>query len=146
MNREVSAMRRPVVVSLVAVVALALIGIGGVAFAGTSPRATVPTKTVAISASKCAGGKSYCFKPGPLTVKRGTKVVWKNMTIAPHTVTRCTAAMCGVSGGTGKQAGFHSPTINPGKAYAFKFTKPGTYRYFCAVHGYSVMHGTITVR
>jgi plastocyanin len=139
-------MRRKFVLSLVAVVALALIGIGGVAFASTNPRATVPTKTVTISGSGCAGSQLFCYKPAPLTVKRGTRVVWKNNTASPHTVTRCTPSTCGVSGGTGKQAGFHSPTIARGKTFAFKFTKPGTYRYFCQVHGYATMHGTITVR
>ena len=88
----------------------------------------------------------FCYKPAPLTVKRGTKIVWKNNTTTPHTVTRCTAAMCGVNGGTGKQTGLKSPTIGRGKTYSFVFRKPGTYRYFCQFHGYAAMHGTITVR
>jgi len=138
-------MRRPFITCLVAVTAVSLVALGGVAFAATS-RATPLTKTVTIAQTKCAGGNLYCYKPGPLTVKRGTKVVWKNVSATAHTVTRCSVAACGVNGGTGKQTGFHSKTINPGKTYAFIFRKPGTYRYDCIFHGYAAMHGTITVR
>jgi hypothetical protein len=73
-------------------------------------------------------------------------VVWKNTTQAPHTVSRCTVAACGVSGGTGKDPKFDSPIIDPGKTFAFTFHGAGTYRYYCMVHGYAVMHGIITVR
>jgi len=138
-------MRRHFIVPLVAVTALSLLALGGVAFAGSS-RATPPTKTVVIAQSGCAGGKLFCYKPAPLTVKRGTKVVWKNATSSAHTVTRCTVAACGVNGGTGKQTGLHSKTINPGKTYAFIFRQPGTYRYDCIFHGYAAMHGTVAVR
>jgi plastocyanin len=104
-----------------------------------------PAKTVSITSSGCAGGKIFCYTPAALTVPSGTKVVWKNTTGAPHTVTRCTVAACGVSGGTGTDTHFGSPTINPGQTYAFTFQGAGTYRYYCAVHGYTVMHATVTV-
>jgi plastocyanin len=39
-----------------------------------------------------------------------------------------------------------SPSIAPHKTYAFTFTGLGTYRYYCKVHGFSVMHGTVTVK
>ena len=135
-------MRRPLIISLVAAVFAALLA-GGVAVAG--PNVTVPTKTVTITPAACPAAVEFCFKPGPLTVKPGTKVVWNNTSDTAHTVTRCTVALCGVSGGTGKDPNFHSPTIPPGKTFSFTFHKPGTYKYFCKVHGYSVMHGTITV-
>ena len=77
---------------------------------------------------------------------RHTKVVWENLSVAPHAVTRCSLALCGAAGGTGKDLNFRSPTVNPGKTFAFTFHKPGTYRYFCKVHGYPDMHATITVR
>jgi plastocyanin len=135
--------RRPTLIALSSVAVLVAATLGGFAVAGAS---TPKPRTVTISASKCPGGKQFCFKGGTVTVARATKVIWKNNTIAPHTVTRCTMSACHVSGGTGKQAGLNSPTINPGKTYAFTFRKPGTYRFYCAVHGYPVMHGTITVR
>ena len=63
-----------------------------------------------------------------------------------HTVTRCTPAACsGASGGTGTQTGFGSGTIAAGGKYAFAFRGKGTYVYYCSIHGYALMHGTITV-
>ena len=60
-------------------------------------------------------------------------------------MTRCTKKLCGVSGGTGTDPKLGSPMINGGKTYSFTFHHAGTYVYFCTVHGYFVMHGTITV-
>src|SRR5260370_10902013 len=42
-----------------------------------------------------------CYEPLALRVPRGTKVTWLDSSFAPHTVTRCTIAACGVSGATG---------------------------------------------
>jgi plastocyanin len=125
----------------VALVISAVVGVVAVA-AGSAPA----PQTVTITASKCPGGSEFCFKAATLTVAPSTKVVWKNTTQAPHTVSRCTVAACGVSGGTGKDPKFDSPIINPGKTFALTFHGVGTYRYYCMVHGYAVMHGIITVR
>ncbi len=137
-------MRRSMVIMLAVALLAAATAIGGWTVAGGA--ATVPTKAVAITSSRCAGGNLFCFKPASLTVTRGTKVVWKNMTQVAHTVTRCSPANCGVSGGTGTDPKLGSPFINPGRTFAFVFHHPGTYRYFCKVHGYAAMHGIITVR
>jgi len=137
-------MRRPLIIGVVAVAFVALLTAGSIAGAGSA--VVIPPKTVNITGTNCAGGAEFCFKPALLTVPRGTKVVWKNPTTAPHTVTRCSVVLCGVSGGTGADPNFKSPTINPGKSFSFTFHKPGTYRYFCKVHGFTVMHGTITVK
>ena len=102
-------------------------------------------KKVSITGTGCANGL-YCYKAATLTVKKGTKVVWSNGSGVIHNVRRCTKPQCGVNGGTGKQAGFGSPTIQPHKTYAFTFKMPGTYRYFCNIHGYGVMHGVVTVK
>jgi plastocyanin len=112
---------------------------------GVGGAATPPVKKVSITGTACANGL-YCYKPGPLTVKRGTKVVWTNTSGVIHNVRRCTKPQCGVTGGTGKQTGFGSPTLQPRKTYAFTFKMPGTYRYYCNIHGYGVMHGVITVK
>jgi plastocyanin len=134
-------MRRSIIVTLVALFAIAGITVG---VAAASPNVTAPpTKTVAIK----AGCSTYfCFKPAPLTIKHGTKVIWKNTSGVAHTVTRCTMAACHMNGGTGKQTGLKSKAIGNNKTYSFTFTKTGTYRYYCAIHGYATMHGTITVR
>jgi len=102
--------------------------------------------TVTITSSGCPGGRIFCFKPATLTVTSATKVIWKNTTVAPHTVTRCDLAHCGVSGGTGADPHLQSKTISPGHTFAFTFQYLGTYVYYCQVHGYAIMHGTITAR
>jgi len=108
--------------------------------------ATPPVKKVSMTATACPNGL-FCYKPAALTVKRGTKVVWTNNSGVIHTVTRCTKAQCGgLNGGTGKQTKFGSATVQPHKTYAFTFKMPGTYRYYCKIHGYGVMHGTVTVK
>jgi plastocyanin len=135
-------MRRSLVVPLVA----AFLGVMAVGSITVANAATPPTKTVTITGTACPKKTEFCYKSAALAVPRGTKVVWKNATQAPHTVTRCTVAQCHVNGGTGKDPAFHSPTINAGKTYSFTFKHPGTYVYFCQFHGYTVMHGTITVK
>lgn len=137
-------MRRSLVIAIVGTLSLAATASGGVAAATTS-RAT-PTMTVTITSSGCPGGKIFCFKPATLTVTRSTKVVWKNTTAALHTVTRCDIAHCGVSGGTGTDPHFQSPAIKPGQTFAVTFQHLGTDVYYCQVHGYAIMHATITVR
>lgn len=75
----------------------------------------------------------YAFVPATLTIKVRTQVVWSNDSNAPHTV----SSDSGV---------FNTPNplgINPGQTYAFTFTKPGTYPYYCNIHTY--MTGKIVV-
>src|SRR4051812_35962033 len=95
------------------VVAAAILGtsaVGNVAVAGSATATAKPTvtKTVTMTASGCAG-HLWCYKPAVLTVQRGTKVVWKNMTLVPHDMKRCSKATCSVSGGTGTDKKFNSP-------------------------------------
>ncbi len=115
---------------------------GGLVGAGASVGA-VPTKNVAISATCTA--TIYCFTPANVAIASGGTVTWKNTTVAPHSVSRCSTAACGVSGGTGTDTGFGSGFLSNLQTYSFTFHKTGTYTYYCMVHGYAVMHGTITV-
>jgi len=100
--------------------------------------------TVIIS-SHCA---AFCFVPDQLTVAVGDTVSWVNASGAEHTVTRCTPSACtGASGGTGTDASFGSADVAAasGTTFSHVFTEPGTYVYYCKIHGYALMHGTITV-
>ena len=137
-------MRRTV--SVAVAVALLLGGafaLGEGALGATTPP---PVKKIAITGTACANGL-YCYKPAAVTVRKGTKVAWTNASGVIHTVTRCTRAACnGTTGGTGRQTRLASPSIQPHKSYAFLFTGLGTYRYYCKVHGYGIMHGTVTVK
>jgi plastocyanin len=75
--------------------------------------------------------KSYAFSPQSLTIKPGTTVTWTNSDSVPHTV-------------TANDKSFDSGTLNSGGAYAFTFTEPGTYTYYCQIH--PSMKGTIIVQ
>lgn len=87
----------------------------------------------------------FCYKPASLTFSSGGRVKWTNKTTAPHTVTRCTVAACGVNGGTGTDPGPSSPILNTGNTYQLTFHGKGTYLYYCQIHGFATMLATITV-
>ncbi len=82
--------------------------------------------------------KNFAFSPGSISVRAGTTVMWTNdeASAVPHTVT---------SGTPNAPSGmFDSGTLNPGQTFQFTFTTPGTFAYFCRIHG-AAMTGTITV-
>jgi plastocyanin len=65
--------------------------------------------------------ENFSFVPPVLTVKVGTAVTWINHDDVPHTV-------------TGADNRFGSPALDTGDNFAFHFTTPGTYSYYCAIH------------
>jgi plastocyanin len=101
---------------------------------------------IVLNTKVCAATRQYCFAPDPRTVPAGTKMTWTNLSPAPHTITRCTLSACGVGGGTGIGSIPASGTVVPGGQYKATFTSPGTYVYYCKIHGYHAMHGTIIVQ
>jgi plastocyanin len=113
----------------------------------TSTQSSGASHTVTIDGSPNCGASDFCYNPPSLTVTAGDAVTWINNSDAPHTVTRCDTSACSGNGpGSGGQSGPSSSTINAnGGTYTFTFTSPGTYLYYCAIHGYAMMHGTITV-
>jgi plastocyanin len=80
-----------------------------------------PTKTVKIVNK---GSGTYAFSPTSVTVKVGTRVVWKNDTSAAHTVT------------SDKSKVFNLGPFNQGKSASYVFKKAGTYMYICSIHPY----------
>jgi LPXTG-motif cell wall-anchored protein len=62
-------------------------------------------------------------------------------------VVRCTPADCeGNGGGTGVDDDFSGIfALPPDTTFEVTFERPGTYTYHCSLHGYALMHGTITV-
>ena len=78
----------------------------------------------ALAATKTVGVHDSSFSPGRLTVKAGTKVVWKWRSSLPHNVT--------VTSGPRK---FHSKTQSSGSFTAIPHKK-GTYNIICTVHGF----------
>lgn len=127
MIRRICVMACATVLSLAAAAAPG--GTGTRASTTTAASASVKTDLITMG----VGCKStFCYVPGTMTVKAGTKVVWVNVSAAPHTVT-------GVSGGPS------SGVLLPGFPYSFTFHSPGVFTYYCTIHGFNVMHGTVVV-
>ena len=80
----------------------------------------------ALAATKTVSVKDSSFSPSKLTVKAGTKVVWKWKSSLPHNVT--------VTSGPKK---FHSKTQSSGTFTAIPHTK-GTYNIVCTIHGFQM--------
>jgi plastocyanin len=72
---------------------------------------------------------NFTFNPQQLTVKAGTKVTFTNHDDIPHTVVSL--------------QNFKSKVLDTDQEFAFTFTTPGTYKYFCSLHPH--MTGTIVV-
>lgn len=76
------------------------------------------------------------FTPQNVTVPVGTTVKWTNNGAATHTATS----------GNGTPSGlFDSGNMTSGQTFQFTFNNPGTYPYYCKIHGAAMMSGTITV-
>jgi len=71
------------------------------------------------------------FGPATLTIHVGATVTWVNHDSDLHTV-------------TSTQGLFASPGLDSGDNFSYRFTTPGTYPYFCALHPH--MKGTILVQ
>ena len=71
------------------------------------------------------------YLPATLTVPAGTTVTWVNQDDDPHTVTASSGQ-------------FSSRGLDTGESFSRRFTEPGTYLYFCALH--PLMTATITVK
>src|ERR1700761_5492269 len=74
---------------------------------------------------------NFTFTPQTLTVKAGTTVTWTNRDDIPHGIA------------SEDNAFSRSNALDTDASYSFKFTTPGTYKYFCYVHPH--MTGTIVV-
>jgi plastocyanin len=64
---------------------------------------------------------NFVFGPQTLTVPVGTTVTWTNKDDIPHT----TVSTDGV---------FKSKVMDTDEEFSYKFTKAGTYSYYCSVH------------
>lgn len=81
----------------------------------------VATKPATAPVSVAVQIKMFAFTPKVLTIAPGTTVTWTNVDDEPHTVTAV--------GGS-----FHSSALDTGDKYAFTFSKPGDYAYYCRLH------------
>ncbi len=74
---------------------------------------------------------NFVFGPQTLTVPVGTTVTWTNSDDIPHTTVSTDGA-------------FKSKVMDTDEKFSFKFTKAGTYSYYCSVH--PKMTGKIVVQ
>jgi plastocyanin len=64
---------------------------------------------------------NFSFTPATITVAAGTEVRWTNRDDIPHTV-------------VADDRSFKSKALDTDDEFAFTFSKPGTYKYFCSLH------------
>jgi plastocyanin len=113
--------------------------------AAQAQTAAAPQNVVVTASSNCT---YFCFTPAAVTVVAGGTVTWVNKSGTAHTIARCTPANCaGHAPGTGLDPAFTAAELAMTASGSVKYTfaTPGTYVYYCTIHGYALMHGTITV-
>ncbi len=96
-----------------------------------TPAPAAATRTAATPQAPTVAIQNFMFSPVSMTVAVGTTVRWKNLDGEPHTI-------------RGVDTGFASGALDQNDSFAFKFDKPGTYRYVCSIHPQMV--GTIVVK
>lgn len=127
-------MRRPRFMGPALLAALLLAVVLVVASAAPQ-EAAAKTKRVAIA--------NFSFTPQVITIKHGTKVVWKNADSTAHNVASATS----ISTSASTTGLFASPTLGPGQSWSRVFKKKGTYFYVCTFHAsMAAMHGKIVVK
>jgi hypothetical protein len=75
------------------------------------------------------------------SINAGDSVLWTNNGSTSHTVTECGDAFTPCP----QPGGFGSGTLNNGQTFSQTFSTPGTYEYFCALHGSAAMRGRVIV-
>lgn len=93
----------------------------------------VPAAPRAQAASRSVTMSGYAFGPATLTIDAGDTVTWSNRDTAPHDVKT-----------TSGPVALHSPMLAKGGTWAYTFSVPGTYHYYCTVH--PDMLATLVVR
>jgi plastocyanin len=66
--------------------------------------------------------EGYGYIPEPIKTRAGGTVTWTNLDTTPHSAT----SLDGL---------FESGLLRQGETFAFTFTQPGTYDYYCTRHG-----------
>jgi plastocyanin len=86
---------------------------------------------VAVAATRAVAISGFAFSPATLTINVGDRVTWTNSDAVAHTAA--------ATGGA-----FDTGDIGQGQSASVRFTKAGTYAYYCTPH--PSMTGTIRVR
>ena len=107
-----------------------LLAVGVAALSLMAMRGEAAGADATASAAKTVQIKGFAFKPGTLTVSRGTRVTFANASNVAHTATK---------GGS-----FDTTRIAPGKSATVRFNQRGTFAYHCKIH--SFMKGKVVVQ
>lgn len=73
----------------------------------------------------------FTFQPAVVSVAAGDSVTWVNEDAEEHTV-------------TATDRSYTSAGLEPAETFSHRFTAPGTYQYFCALHPH--MTATVVVK
>jgi plastocyanin len=103
---------------------LGLVGGVGLALSSVAVARKQQTKMVVI--------QNFTFKPAHITIERGTRVMWMNKDIHPHTAT------------ANNGRSFDSGTLLRGQKYTHTFKSAGKKPYHCEIH--PQMKGSVTVK
>jgi plastocyanin len=120
--------RRWGVVGAVAVGALLLGGCGAEKSASATSNAVAPTAgddAAAQSGAVAVTAVDNSFKGETVTVTAGSTITWTNAGRNDHNIKTVDAGEFGVD----------ATAFKPGSTYAATFTTPGTYHYYCSIHG-----------
>ena len=94
-------------------------------------------------------GASMTFAPRSLTIKKGDRVKWvwaaNNHTVTSGTPGNADGKFCSGVSTPSKAACAAGPLYNAGRTYTLRFTRAGTYPYFCRPHGAMGMTGRVRV-
>lgn len=87
------------------------------------------------------------FVPVEVEVRVGERVLWRNVSNVPHTVTADTARVFDPENVVLPDGAvpFHSGAIAPGGEYDVTFDTPGEYQYVCVPHESAAMFGRVRV-
>lgn len=124
-------MKKSVRFVIVALTALALVGLIGCSSGGGATSSAAPAGG---ASGGTAGGNSvsiqnFSFNPASITVKAGDTVTWTNNDSTTHTVTG---------------SGFDSGPLASGATFSHKFDTAGSFDYHCSIH--KTMTGTVVVQ
>jgi plastocyanin len=105
---------------------------GGTPSSGDNTNTTAAQNVTVPIPTGATGKGSAAYGTNPLVIPQGSTVTWVNQDAMPHTATSTTGV-------------FDSGTLQTGQQFSHTFNDPGTFPYFCAIHGQASMNGEIQV-
>lgn len=122
----------PIVILIGSIVTMIAVFALGVHFSSQSKESGDPSAPTSVDSMEVLVSIfDFRYAPGNVSVPRGAVVTWVNDDKAQHTATE-------------RNSDWDTGVLSEGEGGDVKFTRPGTYSYYCTIHPY--MEGSITVR